>query len=91
MRLRDDDGDPDDDQAFHKTLSYQAHVEALARARAHTFDRWIVNHEGRAAGRCETCGARAFVDTTGDMPIVDGEVLDEHCPGFWSPPDVVKS
>jgi hypothetical protein len=90
IRLRDSDGEPVDDQAFLSTIAYQDDVQALARARAHTLERWIVYHEGRAAGRCTSCGARAFVDTTGDMPIVDGEVLDKDCPGFWSPPDETR-
>jgi hypothetical protein len=51
------------------------------------FDRWIVNHEGRAAGRCTARGARAYVDTTQELPIVDGEVLDERCAEVWAPPD----
>src|SRR5687768_4384518 len=46
-----------------------------------------INHEGRAAGRCSVCGARAYVDTTGFMPIVDGEVIDEDCVGGWAPPE----
>ncbi len=87
VRLRDSDAESDDDQAFLTTIAYQDDMQALARARAHTLERWSVYHEGRAAGRCTTCGARAFVDTIGDTPIVDGEVLDKDCPGFWAPPD----
>jgi hypothetical protein len=38
-------------------------------------------------GRCATCGGRAYVDTTASSPVIDGEVLDEDCPGYWAPPD----
>jgi hypothetical protein len=70
-----------------KTLTYQHDIQAMARANGHTFDRWIISHEGRAAGRCNACGARAYVDATADIPIVDGEVLDDACGGVWAPPD----
>ena len=43
--------DDEDGPAF-KTLTYQHHIQTTARANGHTFDRWIINHEGRAAGRC---------------------------------------
>jgi hypothetical protein len=77
----------DEDSPAFKTLTYQHHIQTTARANGHTFDGWIINHEGRAAGRCAVCGARAYVDTTQVMPIVDGEVIDERCVGVWAPPD----
>lgn len=77
----------DEDGPAFKTLTYQHHIQTTARANGHTFDRWIINHEGRAAGRCSMCGARAYVDTTEFMPIVDGEVIDEGCVGVWAPPE----
>ncbi len=36
---------------------------------------------------CSMCGARAYVDTTGFMPLVDGEAIHEDCVGVWAPPD----
>ncbi len=88
LRVRERDADRSDEEgpAF-ATLTYQHHVQALARTNGHTFDRWIINHDGQAAGRCSTCGGRAYVDTTPAMPIVDGEVIDEACVGVWTPPD----
>jgi hypothetical protein len=76
-----------DDESALATIAYQHDIEALARARNHRLERWIVSHQGRAAGRCATCGARAYVDTTIDSPVADGEVLDHDCPGYWAPPD----
>ncbi len=78
--------DDEDGPAF-ETLTYQQHIQTMARAKGHAFDRWIINHEGRAAGRCSVCGARAFVDTNGFIPVVDGEVIDEDCVGVWAPPE----
>jgi hypothetical protein len=77
----------DDDERAYATIGYQHDIEALARARNHRLQRWIISHQGRAAGRCATCGARAYVDTTADSPVADGEVLDHDCPGCWAPPD----
>jgi len=80
IRLRNDDNQPADDETLpFKTLTYQHHVQAMARANGHTLDRWLIHHEGQAAGRCEACGGRAYVDATGDIPIVDGDVIDDHC------------
>ena len=76
----------DDERAF-ATIAYQHDIEALASARNHRLERWIISHQGRAAGRCATCGARAYVDITTDSPIADGEVLDHDCPGYWAPSD----
>ena len=59
----------------------------MAGANGHTFDRWIISHEGRAAGRCTVCGAHAYVDTVAPMPVVDGEVIDEARVGVWAPPE----
>jgi hypothetical protein len=88
LRILEREAERDDaDGPEFKTLTYQHHVQAMARANGHTFDRWIINHEGRAAGRCTTCAARAYIDCTGDIPIVDGEVIDEACAGVWAPPD----
>jgi hypothetical protein len=88
LRVREPQAETDDvDSPEFKTLPYQHHVQSMARANGHTFDRWIINHEGRAAGRCTACGARAYVDTNGVMPIVDGEVLDEACADVWAPRD----
>lgn len=88
LRVRESQvGLDDEDGPAFKTFTYQQHVQTAARANGHTFDRWTINHEGQAAGRCSVCGARAYVDTTGFMPVVDGEVIDETCTGVWAPPD----
>ena len=88
LRVRESQVDlGDEDGPALTTLTYQQHIQTTARANGHTFDRWIINHEGRAAGPCSVCGARAYVDTTGVMPIVDGEVIDDDCAGVWAPPE----
>jgi hypothetical protein len=88
LRVREAEADDAlSDGPEFKTVTYQHDAQAIARANGHEFDRWIISHEGRAAGRCTACGARAYVDTTADIPIVDGEVLDKACAGVWAPPD----
>ncbi len=51
IRLQEASPSDDDEHAF-ATIAYQHGIEALARARNHRLERWIISHQGRAAGRC---------------------------------------
>jgi hypothetical protein len=53
--------DDEDGPAF-KTLTYQHHIQTTARAKGHAFDRWIINHEGRAPAAA-ACAAHAPTST----------------------------
>jgi hypothetical protein len=59
-------------------LSWQFAAERAAKANGHDLV-WLINYWGKAAGHCLTCAARVYVDTTGEFPVVDGEIIDDEC------------
>ena len=51
-----------------------------ARAVGHEIDRWL-RHDEESIAFCARCPARVYVRFENATPVVDGEGLDEACPG----------
>ena len=51
-----------------------------ARAHGHEIDRWL-RHDEESIAFCARCPARVYVRFENATPVVDGEGLDEACPG----------
>ncbi len=55
-------------------------VAARARQLGHEIVRWVA-HDEESIAMCPRCSARVYVRLDIDPPVVDGEALDEVCPG----------
>ncbi len=55
-------------------------VAERARLLGHEIVRWVA-HDEESIAMCPRCQARIYVRLDADPPVVDGEALDEVCPG----------
>jgi len=55
-------------------------VAERARLLGHEIVRWVA-HDEESIAMCPHCQARIYVRLDADPPVVDGEALDEVCPG----------
>ena len=55
-------------------------VAERARQLGHGTVRWVA-HDEESIAMCPLCSARIYVRFDVDSPVVDGEALDEVCPG----------
>ena len=55
-------------------------VAERARQLGHEIVRWVA-HDEESIAMCPRCSARIYVRVDVDPPLVDGEALDEVCPG----------
>ena len=51
-----------------------------SRQLGHGIVRWVA-HDEESIAMCPLCSARIYVRFDVDPPVVDGEALDEVCPG----------
>jgi hypothetical protein len=66
-----------DDELDERYRHIDAVQEAMARSRfrGHSIRSLIRSEGNRAAAFCESCGARLYLDTSYDPPLMDGEVF----------------
>lgn len=55
-------------------------VAERARLLRHEIVRWVA-HDEESIAMCPRCQARIYVRLDAEPPLVDGEALDEACPG----------
>jgi len=55
-------------------------VAERARLLGHEIVRWVA-HDEESIAMCPRCQARIYVRLDAEPPLVDGEALDEACPG----------
>lgn len=55
-------------------------VAERARLLGHEIARWVA-HDEESIAMCRRCQARIYVRLDVEPPLVDGEALDEVCPG----------
>jgi hypothetical protein len=51
-----------------------------ARLLGHEIVRWVA-HDQESIAMCPRCQARIYVRLDSDAPVVDGEALEQICPG----------
>jgi hypothetical protein len=59
-------------------------VAGRARTLGHDITRWL-RHDDESIAACGRCTARIYVRCDEDPPVVDGEALEEVCPGGGEP------
>jgi hypothetical protein len=58
-------------------------LSARARALGHEINRWL-RHDAESIAICTRCGYRIYARCDAAPAVVDGEALDEICPGVQS-------
>lgn len=72
--------DPTNDELAAAVHHMSVGQEARDRAQLRGHDlRWICVAHGEGAGRCSRCGARAYINSTEDPPVMNGDVYETNC------------